>query len=407
MVRLRGATVVGAAGPIERGALVIADGLVAELGPDLGASDSDIDCGGGWIVPGFIDTHIHGAHGVDVLAGVGAVGRVAMVLPRYGVTGFLPTSVACTPDELTTFLREVGAAMAAPASDSARVLGAHLESNFINPAYKGAQPERCLRLPPGAAEPLSRDGEFTGAAILAAIEANRGAVRTVTLAPELPGALDLVRRLAGPGHRVSLGHSAATFDEGQAAIAAGARQATHLFNRMPPLGHRAPGLAGAMLAADEVTCELVCDGHHVHPAMLAMAIRLKGRAAVVAITDAAAVAGLPAGATARLGGSDIRAGAHFGELADGTIAGSLTTMDAVFRLLVSTVGLTVADAVHLTATTPAAVAGRPDLGCLAAGRPADFVVLDRDLAVRQTWVAGRLVWNSGTGRAVSPAEVQR
>ena len=407
MVRLRGGTVVGPDGLVERGALVIADGVIAEIAPDAGASADDFDCTSGWIVPGFIDTHIHGSHGVDVLAGGDAVARVAATLPRYGVTGFLPTSVACAPPDLADFLAAVAAAAAVPAPDAARVLGAHLESNFINPRYKGAQPDRCLRLPPMPGEGLAHGGVFTGAAILATIDAHRDAVRIVTLAPELPGALDLVARLAGCGHRVSLGHSAATFEEGQAAVAAGARHATHLFNRMPPFSHRAPGLAGAVLAADGVTCEIVCDGYHVHPAMIGLAIRAKGRGAVVAITDATAAAGLPPGTTARLGEHTIHVGAHCAELADGTIAGSITTMDAAFRLLVTRVGLSVVDAAHLTATTPAAAVGRPDLGRLVAGAAADLVVLDGDFRVRQTWVGGRRVWNSGGGAAVSPAEVQR
>ena len=242
---------------------------------------------------------------------------------------------------------------------------------------------------------------------MATIEAHRAAVRIVTLAPELPGALDLVARLVGHGHRVSLGHSAATFEQGVAAIAAGARHATHLFNRMPPFSHRAPGLAGAVLAADGVTCEIVCDGYHVHPAMMGLAIRARGRGGVAAITDATAAAGLPAGATARLGDHTIHVGAQCAELADGTVAGSITTMDAAFRLLVTRVGLSIVDAAHLTSTTPAAAVGRPDLGRLVVGTPADLVVLDGDLRVRQTWVAGRQVWNSGGGAAVSPAEVQR
>ncbi len=407
MVRLRGATVVGPERLIEHGTVVIDDGLVAEIGSDSTASASDIDCTGGWIVPGFVDTHIHGLHGLDVLAGGEAVAGVAAHLPRYGVTGFLPTSVACPPEALAIFLAAVSAAMAAPAAASARVLGAHLESNFINPDYKGAQPDRCLRRPPSPTEPLVADGAFTGAAIVATIDAYRGAVRTVTLAPELPGALDLVTRLARHGHRVSLGHSAATFEQGQDAIAAGARHATHLFNRMPPFSHRAPGLAGAVLAAPSVVCELVCDGWHLHPAMLGLAIGLKGRGGIAAITDATAVAGLPIGSTARLGDHTIHAGARHAALADGTIAGSITTMDAAFRLLVRVVGVSMLDAVHLVSTTPAAVAGRPDLGHLSVGGPADLVVLDGDLRVRQTWVAGQLAWNSGVGEAVFRAEVQR
>ena len=177
----------------------------------------------------------------------------------------------------------------------ARVLGAHLESNFLNPDYNGAQPAACLRLPPRPGEAARHDGDFTGAAIVEVIDAHRASVRLVTLAPELDGALDLIARLVAAGHRVSLGHSAATLEQAEAGIAAGARHATHLFNRMPPLAHRAPGLAGAVLAHDEVTSEVICDGFHVHPAMVRLAVRAKGVDGVLAITDATAGAGLPRG----------------------------------------------------------------------------------------------------------------
>jgi len=407
MVRLRGATIVGPDRLIDGAALVMADGRIAAIEPDRGAATGDLDCAGGWIVPGFVDTHIHGTGGIDVLAsGADAVARVAARLPQHGVTGFLPTSVACPPDDLTRFLAAVGAAQAA-APAGARVLGAHLESNFISPAFRGAQPVGCLRLPPRAGEPATVDGHFSGAAITAVISAHRPAARIVTLAPELPGAIDLVRTLTAGGHRVSLGHSGASYEQGLEAIAAGACHATHLFNRMPPLGHRAPGLAGAVLGADTVTCEIVGDGHHVHPAMAALAIRAAGARRIAAITDAASVAGLPLGATGPLGEHVVRVGPACAELADGTVAGSLATMDGVFRWLVRTLGLGLVEAVHLTSTTPARAAGRPDLGRLEAGGSADLVVLDRDLRIRQTWVGGRLAWNSGPGPDVSPAEVQR
>ncbi len=281
------------------------------------------------------------------------------------------------------------------------MLGAHLESNFIHPAYKGAQPERCLRLPPSgaAAEPA---GEFSAAAILQVIEAYGDAVRIVTLAPELPGSLDLVRALSGAGHRVSLGHSAASYDQGLAAIAAGARHATHLFNRMPPLSHRAPGLAAAVLGAPEVICEVICDGYHVHPAVVRMTALIKGRAGLIAITDGTAGVGLAVGATARLGEHTIVVREHCAELADGTLAGSITTMDAVFRFLVGPVGLSPVEAAHHTATTPADALGRGNLGRLVAGSVADLVVLDAGFRVRQTWMDGAPAWNSGVAPAVSP-----
>lgn len=406
MTRLRAARLVTPDGVRDSQAVTLAEGRIVEIAPDRGASAADVDCAGGWLVPGFVDTHVHGVGGVDVLAGGDAVARVAAMLPRYGVTAFLPTSVACAPDVLAAFLSAVQAAATDDGASGARVLGAHLESNFIAPDYKGAQPARCLRRPPVPGEPLMQDGAFTGAAILATIEAHAPAVRIVTLAPELPHALDLIARLAAGGHRVSLGHSGATYEQGRAGIDAGARHATHLFNRMPPLTHRAPGLAGAVLAAPDVTCEVIVDGVHVHPGAVALAIRAKGAGGVAAITDGTAASGLPVGATAALGEHVIHVRSDRAELADGTLAGSVATMDGVFRRLIRDVGIDVADAVRLTATTPAEAAGRPDLGRLAQGAVADLVWLDDELRVRRTWVGGRVVWNSGGVADVSPAEVR-
>ena len=152
---------------------------------------------------------------------------------------------------------------------------------------------------------------------------------------------------------MSLGHSAATYDEALAAIAAGATQATHLFNRMPPLNHRAPGLAGAVLQAEEIAAEIICDGVHVHPALLRAAIAAKRPSRVFAITDGTAASGLPVGSRARLGGRPITAGEATAVLEDGTVAGSVATMDRVFQMLVGRVGLSLVDAATLCATTPA------------------------------------------------------
>lgn len=401
MVRLRGGRLVTPGGVVDGGAMTLADGVIAEIEAAAAPSAGDVDCRGHWIVPGFVDTHIHGTDGFDVLDGASALSTVARTLPRYGVTAFCPTSVACPPDVLAAFLTAVGAVRTAPDPAAARVIGAHLESNFINPEYAGAQPAACLRFPPGVR--AEDESAFTGEAVLDVIRTHRHAVCIVTLAPELPGGLDLVRRLSAAGHRVSLGHSAASYDEATAAVTAGARHATHLFNRMPPFSHRAPGLVGAVLTAPEVTCEVIGDGHHVHVAAVRLAVAAKGSDGVIAITDAASVAGLPVGATGRLGGVAIRSGERTAELADGTVAGSRATMDAVFRWLVQVVGLALPDVVRLTAETPANALGQPHLGRLAAGAAADCVVLDAGLRVCQTWVAGRLAWNSGSGPDVSPA----
>jgi len=400
MIRLRGGRLVLPDRVVDDAALTLHDGTIAEIGPDRADSPHDVRCDGRWILPGFIDGHIHGVEGTDVLSGPDAVARVAAALPRHGVTAFCPTTIACTPAVLERFLTAVAATADRPAG-AARVLGAHLESNFLNPDYNGAQPATCLRRPPRPGEPAWRDGDYTGTAIVEVIDRHRPSVRLVTLAPELDGALDLIARLVRAGHRVSLGHSAATFEQAEAGLAAGARHATHLFNRMPPLAHRAPGLAGAVLAHDEVTSEILCDGFHVHPAMVRFAVRTKGVAGVLAITDATAGAGLPVGAESVLGDRPIRVTERCAVLADGTLAGSILTMDGAFRLLVGAVGLGVVEAARLCATTPAQALGRPDLGRLAVGAAADVVVLDAAWRVTQTWIAGTPAWNPSGRPAVS------
>lgn len=355
-----------------------------------------IDVRGGYVVPGFVDVHVHGVEGIDTLDGGDAVASIAARLPRYGVTAFCPTTVACDPAMLGRVLREIQQLRTPSPGTSARVLPAHLESNFINPDYQGAQPAACLRQP--LAAPQSRaarsDGTFSSADILDAIAAARSEVGIVTLAPELPGGIDLVRDLVAAGHRVSLGHSGADFETAIAAIEAGARHATHLFNRMAPIAHRAPGLAGAVLTRSEVTAELICDGIHVHPAIGQMAIAAKGVDRMIAITDGTSCAGLAVGATARLGGRTISVRNSAAVLEDGTLAGSTLTMDRAFRNLTTMFGRTILDAATLCSTTPARALGLHGLGMIAEGYRADLVVLDRSFTVRHTLIDGQMAFSA-------------
>jgi N-acetylglucosamine-6-phosphate deacetylase len=399
MIVLSGAALVLPDRILSPGTLVIDDGVISEVRPDAppaGHAHSLFAFHGHTIVPGFIDVHVHGVDGVDSLdvrPDGDAIAAIAAALPRYGVTAFCPTTVACEPNALRRMLDEVRRAREIPSPRSARVLPAHLESNFINPEYGGAQPSDCLRSPRGAlgARGTGGSGRFDGADILAEIERAAPDVGIVTLAPELDGGLDLVRWLAARGHRVSLGHSAATYDEALSAIAAGACHATHLFNRMPPLHHRAPGLAGAVLQTDEVAAEIICDGVHVHPALVRTAIAAKRPSRIFAITDATAVAGLLAGARASLGGRPITAGETTAVLDDGTVAGSALTMDRAFRTLVSRIGLSLVDAATICATTAARELGLVGHGVLRPGAVADLVILDANFTVVQTYIGGQLV----------------
>lgn len=381
MIHLSGATVVLPDRLLPQGRVSIEDGRIVEITPNVGGDDLH----GHVLVPGFIDVHVHGIDGIDTLDGGDAVARIAARLAAFGVTAFCPTSIACTPAALREMLRAIAAARAAAVPGSARVLPAHLESNFINGDFKGAQPETCIRAPRER-----RDGDFSGPDILAEIAAARPDVGIITVAPEIDGVLELIPELVRHGHRVSLGHSGATYQQAVDGIVAGARHATHLFNRMPPFSHREPGLAGAVLESDAIAAEIICDGVHVHPAAVRAAVAAKGASRVMAITDGTAGSGVPRGGTATLGGRRItvRDAAY---LDDGTLAGSVLTMDRAFALLVKGMGFSLIDAARMCSTTPASELGLHGFGVLAPGATADLVVLDSDLKVVETYVGGRPV----------------
>jgi N-acetylglucosamine-6-phosphate deacetylase len=412
MIILAGADLVLPNRIMSPGSLVIEGLQIVDVSSGARAAEPHaihFDLHGRYVVPGFIDVHVHGVEGHDVLHDELSIAMIAARLPRFGTTAFCPTTLACPPVDLRRALAAVRRAREVPVAGSARVLPAHLESNFINPEFRGAQPLGCLRQPPdpyGAAGLQARPAaaiaglhsesdpeDFTGADILAEIERYRPDVGIVTLAPELVGGLDLLRDLVARGHHISLGHSAANYDVAVAAIQAGARQATHLFNRMPPLGHRAPGLAGAVLQSDEVAAELICDGYHVHPAMMHTAIGAKRPPRIMAITDGTAGSGLPLGTRTSIGTWPITV-REVAYLDDGTFAGSVLTMDGAFRNLVGKLGLTPVDAAIVCATTPARELGLHGHGVIAPGAVADIAVLDRDLRVLQTYVGGELVYSA-------------
>jgi N-acetylglucosamine-6-phosphate deacetylase len=406
MIVLSGADLVLPDRIVPSGTLSIEDGLIVAIdGAPMPSGPGDAGIlHGHTIVPGFVDVHVHGVCGSDVLDEGEPIARIAANLPRYGVTAFCPTTVACGPPALRRVLAQVKQCRQTPPGASARVLPAHLESNFINPEYRGAQPLECLRLPHHREQGPSTGRSpawFSAGDIIQVIEECVPDVAIVTLAPELPGALDLIEWLVARGVHVSLGHSAATFEEAIAAFDRGARQVTHLFNRMLPLGHCQPGLAGAALQNDDIVVELICDGVHVHPAVVRMAAAAKSRARVMAISDGTAVGGLEAGAEARLGGRRITAAATHACLDDGTMAGSVLTMDVVFQRLTSEMGLSLVDAAAMCSTTPARTLGLVGHGVLAEGAAADLAVVDRSGRVVQTYVGGRLVHarNGISGRA--------
>ncbi len=367
------------------GSVLLAQGRIVSIQhgaiPDPQDGSTFIDLTGKTLAPGFIDIHSHGMMGIDTNeAGLEEFQHLAREAARYGVTALVPTTVACGAAELSRVLQHIHT-VREKVGDGARILGVHLESNFISPRFKGAQPAEALMAPDDEqAWPLRK-----------LIDDYAEDIRIITVAPEVPGALELISWLCERGIIVSLGHSAATYEEAVAGFDAGATQATHLFNAMPPLHHRAPGLVGAALENDEVFTELICDGMHIHPAVLSTIISAKGADRIMAVTDSLRGAGMGPGEFMQ-GGQHVTVQNNIAQLDNGTIAGSLTTMDAIVRLLVGQLGWDVGETFLMVSTTPATGLGLHEIGRIAPGAMADLVVLDEALLVEMTFVGGRLVY---------------
>jgi N-acetylglucosamine-6-phosphate deacetylase len=322
--------------------------------------------GRGIAVPGFVDLHVHGFAGVD-FASADAAGyrRAGEALLATGVTAFQPSFVTAPEDELTASLREVPDGNA-----GARVIGCHLEGPFISPARLGMHPGAARRDPDRAL--LER--------LLAA-----GPVAHVTLAPELDGALELLDLLVARGITVACGHTDATAAEAHAAFDRGATHVTHLFNAMRPFAHRDPGIAGAALARDDVTIELILDGNHVADDAARVA-RQAAAGRVVLVTDALAAAGVGDG-TWHLGAVEVEVRDGVARTVDGVLAGSVLSMPAAIRNLVA-LGATLEEAVDAATRTPGRVAHGAGVGELVPGGRADVVVLDEDVEIRRVLVGG-------------------
>jgi len=372
----------GADPPLADAAVLAANGRIAHIAPtaDLPVPpDAQIIEGNGRVlVPGFIDLQLNGAFGHDFTADPARIWEVAAALPRWGVTAFLPTIIT-SPLAQIEKAQEVVLHGRPPNFRGAEPLGLHVEGPFLNPAKKGAHNPAYLRQPEETAVPDW--SPQTG-------------VRLVTLAPELPGALALAETLARRGVVVSAGHSAATFAEAQTAFAHGVGYGTHLFNAMPPLHHREPGLAGALLHDERIVAGIIPDGVHVHPAMVKLAWQAKGPHALSVVTDAMAALGRPPG-TYRLHDFDVTVTETEARLSDGTLAGSVLDLATAVCNLIAFTGCTLAEALATVTTTPARLLGLAGYGRIAPGSPADLVLLNANLAVDLTIAAGQLVYERG------------
>lgn len=322
------------------------------------------------ILPGFIDLHVHGGGGADVMEGGEALATLARTHVRFGTTRLLATTMTAPDDHIRRTLRDIAAYMQAPAPLAAKVLGVHLEGPYINPGKLGAQPA------------YARTGLIEELDELCSL----APIRLITLAPELSGHMALIRHLSERGVRVQLGHTLGSYEEGVEALAHGACGFTHLFNAMTGLHHRKPGMVGAALAHAEYA-ELIPDLLHVHPGAILTALRCIPN--LYAVTDSTAAAGMPDG-DYRLGEQTVTKCLGGVRLADGTLAGSTLTMDQALRNFVS-LGLSLAEASDRLSRIPADFLGLGDIGRLEEGAAADFVVLDPQLQLQAVFVEGRSI----------------
>jgi len=379
MLAIRHATVIVAGTTIEDGTVLIAGGYVRAVGgPDLPlpAGSTTRDVAGLILAPGFLDLQVNGGFGLDFTADPASIWDVAAQLSRYGVTGFLPTIITSPPDTAQAAQRVLRDGPPRQWT-GARPLGLHLEGPFLNPGKKGAHNPAHLRLP--------------SAAGINGWSAEAG-VRLVTLAPELPWASDAISALTGRGVVVSAGHSLASYDEATAGFDAGARYATHLFNAMPPLHHREPGLIAAALADSRVVVGLIPDGLHVHPALVLLLWKLLGPERLNLVTDAMAAMGMEPGEYA-LGDFRVTVDEVAARLPDGTLAGCIMSLDAILRAFIGFTGASLPEALATVTTTPARLLGLQErLGRIAPGRPADLVLMTPGLEIVETFVEGESIY---------------
>ncbi len=329
-------------------------------------------------VPGFVEVHVNGAGGADVMEGsVEKLRQIAQTLARFGTTSFLPTLITAPEDHILRVLTSLSEGLE-EMDDGAIPLGFHLEGPFLNPAKRGTHPAEHLCLP---------NLKF----LEKAFKASQGKLKILTLAPELPGALDLIREALGQRIIIALGHSNATYEETRKAIEAGATHAVHIFNGMRSLHQREPGILGTLLADDRVTTEIITDGVHVHPVIVNLLARSKPLDKIVLSTDGTAATAMPDGKYS-LGARHftVTNGVCLDE--EGHLAGSSLTQDRGLRNFLSWTGLSLKEALRTVTVNPAQVLGLKNKGIIAPGADADLVLLDSNLEVKKTIVGGNIVY---------------
>lgn len=371
---ISGGKVFSGAGFEERDLFIEGGAFASELQGECSAQDT-VDASGCWVIPGLIDVHFHGAMGHDFCdADDAGIASIARYEASQGVTAIFPTTMTLPEARLIPIVSVIAAHESAP--DEASIVGINMEGPFIAPGKVGAQNPAYVR---GA----------TAAEFARWQKAAQGKIKLVDVAPEEEGNLDFIRE-ASEEVRVSIAHTCATYDDARAAFEAGARHMTHLYNAMPSLHHRDPGPIAAAADRNDVTCEIIADGVHIHPAMVRLAFRLFPDRMIL-ISDSLRACGLGDG-TFELGGQEFTVRGNRATIANGSLAGSVSSVMACLRTAVTKMGIPLADAVRAATITPARALGVfGERGSLDAGKTADAVVLDADLNVRHVVLRGALL----------------
>ncbi|MFB9275320.1 N-acetylglucosamine-6-phosphate deacetylase [Cohnella cellulosilytica] len=381
-----GARVVAPQGTIADGYVHVKADKIAEVGSvrELGGRLTEVervDAGGAWLVPGFVDVHVHGGANHDFMdADEEGIRAITKFHASNGTTSMLATTLTAPREELTAVIALAADYMAKP-MPYAKLVGVHLEGPFVSVKWKGAQNPAYI-LPP---QPEWLDDW---------VARFPGVVKLQTLAPEIEGSLDYIEKLAANGIVPSCGHTDATYDQVVAAADRGLRHAVHTFNAMTPLHHRNPGTVGAVLTDDRIVAEVIADGHHVHPAGVKLITRAKGVDNVILVTDAMAAAGMPDG-DYELGGLPVHMKCGVARLKENdSLAGSTLTMISAVRFLVRKIGVSLEEASRMASANPARQLGLDaSIGTLEAGKQADFLLLDDELKLVSTWIDGKKLFS--------------
>jgi N-acetylglucosamine-6-phosphate deacetylase len=362
--------------------IVIRDGVIEAVGPreglSLPAGAQEIDATQQTAIPGFLDVHIHGAGGHDVMEGSDeALGAIARTVARHGTTSFLATTVTADPDDICRSVEGIAhftCTQHETDEPRAEVLGIHFEGPFISAARRGVHPKEWIQLP--SAELLDRF-----------LQAASGTARMLTIAPELLGAAPCIDAAHKAGLVVAMGHTDATYEQARTAIARGVRHAVHVYNAMRPFSHRDSGVIGAVLTTPEVTAELIADGVHVEEAAMRLLLQAKGSGCVILVSDGISATGMPDGKY-MLGTFEVTVADGVCRNSEGKLAGSTLTLDRALRNIVG-LGIPLADGVRMLTANPARLLGLEfKKGALRIGADADVVLLNESLQITNVWARG-------------------